>query len=539
MRSVLAEFERSDSTLAVMATGTGKSVVLSEIIRSVYPKRSIVIAHRKELIHQAARHVQRAGLTTEIEMANHKADASMFGNASIIVATVQTLSSDKRLKKFDPKDFGLLVLDECHHGVSPQNQKVINYFKQNPELKVFGCTATPDRADEKAMGRVFSSVAFTYDILQAIEDGYLVPIEQQMVRVGGLDFSQIRTTAGDLNGADLAAVMEDEKNLQGMTSATIEIIGQRRTIVFTASVRHAERCCDIFNRHRPGMAGWICGSTPDGEREMTLKRFGSGEIQVLVNCAIVTEGFDVPETECVVMGRPTKSRSLYCQCIGRSLRPIASVIAGEQTAEGRKSAIAGSSKPSALILDFVGNSGRHKLITTADILGGKYEDDVVEEARKKAQKAKGAVNMTEMLKESERERRERIEKAKREEEARKSRLVAKVQFTVKSVNPFDAYDLKPVHASKWDNAHVYSIKQRDILYKIGVNPDETPYRMGIQLLNEQFRRWKNNLCTAKQAALLKKHGYETKDMSMTTASKIIDALARNGWRRPMDKGVVA
>src|SRR5205823_2117669 len=146
---------------------------------------------------------------------------------------------------------------------------------------VLGVTATPDRADEEALGQIFESVAYDYEILDAINDGWLVPVMQQMVKITGLDFSHIRTTAGDLNGADLARVMEDEKNLQGMVGASIEIIGGKRTIMFTSSVRHAEMCCNILNRHHQGMAKWICGTTPKDERRQTLKDFENGKVQVV------------------------------------------------------------------------------------------------------------------------------------------------------------------------------------------------------------------------------------------------------------------
>ena len=130
------------------------------------------------------------------------------------------------MSKFDPQRFGVLIIDEAHHATSPTYRRVIDYYRTNPALKVLGVTATPDRADEEALGQVFQSVAFDYEVLDAIHDGWLVPIEQQMVHVEGLDYSSIRTTAGDLNGGDLAAVLEAEKNLQQMASASVAIINQ-------------------------------------------------------------------------------------------------------------------------------------------------------------------------------------------------------------------------------------------------------------------------------------------------------------------------
>ncbi len=536
IESVFREWETVCSTMAVMATGTGKSVCFSEIVRRVYPKRSLVIAHRKELIQQAAKHVSRTGLDTEIEMAHQKADASMFQRGSVVVASIQTLVSgtkdNKRMTKFRPEDFGLLVIDEIHHAVSSTYVSVIEHFKANKDLKIFGCTATPDRADEKALGKIIDSVAFKYDILAAIEDGYLVPIEQQMVKVGPLDYSHVRTTAGDLNSADLEAVLMDEKNLQGMVGASIEIIGKRKSIAFTASVRHAEKCCEIFNRHRPGMAAWICGKTPSEDREKILRAFAAGEVQVLTNVGVATEGFDCPDCEVVIMGRPTKSRSLYCQCVGRSTRPLTGILEGLNSTYERKEAIASSPKPSALILDFVGNSGRHKLMTCADILGGKYDDDVKELAEEKAKKQGGPVRMDDLLKESEKEIRARQEQARLAEEARKARLVAKVQYSTTKVNPFDIFDLRPTQDRGWDEGKVLSEKQRGILHKMGVNPDEIGFSQGRQLVAEQCRRWSNDLCSVKQATILKKRGIVAKDLTRKEASRMIDEIAiKEGWEK--------
>jgi superfamily II DNA or RNA helicase len=535
IESVFREWQTHNSTLVVLPTGSGKSVIFSEIVRRMYPKRSLVIAHRKELIQQAAKHIERAGLNTEIEMANQKADASLFQRASIVVASIQTLVSggaSKRMTKFRPEDFGLIVVDECHHGTASSYKAVLDHFSQNKDIRIFGCTATPDRADEAALGQIFESVAFEYEILDAIEDGYLVPIDQQMVSIGTLDYSDVRTTAGDLNGADLESILVDEKNLQGMVGSAIEIIGKRKSIAFTASVRHAEKCCEIFNRHRAGMAAWISGRTPSGDRARILSGFASGEIQVLSNVGVATEGFDMPDCECVIMGRPTKSRALYTQMCGRVTRPLTGVIDGMHSAYERKEAIASSAKPSALVLDYVGNSGKHKLMTTADILGGKYDDETKVLAEKKVKAANGPVRMTEVFKESERELRELKEKARQAEEARRAKLVATVHFTTTRINPFDAFQIKPAQDKSWDNGKVLSDKQRGILLKMGVDPDSIPYAQGRQLVIEQMRRWQNDLCSLKQIQILRKRGIAAANLTRQEASRLIDEIAtKEGWKK--------
>jgi superfamily II DNA or RNA helicase len=536
VESVLREWESVRSTLLVQPTGSGKTTVFTEIICRMRPKRALILAHREELIFQAKRRVEeQGGLECQIEMATESASTSQWFKSPVVAATIQTLISGigekRRMQRFDPKDFGILVIDEGHHGVAASYRKVIEYFSQNPDLKILGVTATPDRADEEALGQIFETVADVYEILDAIHDGWLVPIDQQMVEIESLDFSEIRTTAGDLNYGDLAAVMEAEKVLHGVCGSTIQIIGDRQTIVFTPSVKHAEMACHIFNRHRTGMANWICGRTPKDERRDTMRAFSDGSLQVLCNVGCITEGVDVPAAEIVAMARPTKSRSLYAQMAGRILRPLPNLVDDLDTPEERKNAIAASVKPSALIIDFVGNSGRHKLITSADILGGNTSEQAIELAVRKARESGMPVRMDEELEEAEKEIRRKEEERRRQEEARKAHVVAKVKYGTKYIDPFNAFDLQPAMERGWDIGKTLSLKQRAVLLKIGINPDNMPYAQARQILNEQFRRWKNKLCTMKQANVLKKFGYQTKDMLMKDASILLDQLAKNNWRK--------
>lgn len=528
----LEEWIDNTSTLICLPTGCGKTVVFADIIRRLQPKRACVLAHREELIWQARRKIEEfADLECEIEMADMVASNNLFNQTPVVIATVQTMISGngkKRMERFDPMEFGLVVVDEVHHVVSDSYRRVLAHFKQNPDLKILGVTATPDRADEEALGQIIETVAFDYEILDAIHDGWLVPIEQQMVVVEGLDFSAIRTTCGDLNGADLAAVMEAEKNLQGMAAASLDIIGDRRTLVFTVTVKQAEMMAEIFNRHRPEMADWVCGKTPKEQRRQILKRFEEGKLQVVVNVGCLTEGFDSPGVEVIVQARPTKSRCLYAQQIGRATRPLPGIVDGLETADERKTAISESTKTSCLVIDFVGNSGRHKLMSVGDILGGNVSEDIMEEAIERARKAGRPMRMDEEFEIIRME----IEERKRMLAARKLQLKAIAQYQVKVVNPFDALDLRPARERGWDDGKQLSEKQRAILVKMGVDPDAIPYVQGKQLVTEQVRRWKEGLCTVKQANCLKRYGYETKDLKMTEASKLLDALARNNWRKP-------
>ena len=535
--AVVRELEDNSSTLVVLPTGTGKTVLFADVVRRFQPRRCLVFAHREELVFQAKDKIEKfAGVHCEVEMGQFKSDGWFGARPPCVVSSVQTLASGGdgggRMTKFDPSEFGLVVVDEAHHATSGTYRKVMEYFKEGG-CKVLGVTATPDRADEEALGQVFDTVAYDYEIVQAIDDGWLVPVVQKMVNVSSLDLSACRTTAGDLNGADLAKVMEDEETLHGVAIASVETCGERRAIVFAATVKQAERLAEIFNRYKAGSATWVCGETNKDDRRKLLRDFAHGSYQFMVNVGVLTEGFDDSGVEVIVMARPTKSRALYAQMAGRGTRPadsIAAALADMRTTEERRAAIANSQKPFCEILDFAGNSGRHKLVNAVDILGGKVSDEAVEMARKKIRESNGPVNVQEVLKEMEETKRE-MDERKAREAAMRDKIRAKASFSTVDVDPFDVFHIQPVKARGWDHAKTLSDKQRDILLRQGIDPDGMPYGQARQLLNEVFRRWNLKLSSFKQARILRKNGV-TAPMRHEEASRMIDAIAqRNGWRR--------
>lgn len=303
----------SKSALVVMPTGTGKTVCFAHIARQ-RQGRVMVIAHREELVQQAADKIRTVtGQSPDIEMAEYK--AGRMYKAPVVVASVQTLCARMgnldRMNKFEPHEFDLLVIDEAHHATADSYRRVIAHFTKNSKLRVVGFTATPDRTDKAALGMVFESVAYKYEIMQAMEDGWLCPIETQQVIVKDMDFSHVRTVAGDLNQGELASIMEQEKVLHKVVTPTIEIAKGRRTLVFASSVAHAERMSEIFNRHGV-TAAIVHGGTFKDERRRILNAYNEGKIQVLCNCGVATEGFDSPGIGVVAIARPTMSRALYC-----------------------------------------------------------------------------------------------------------------------------------------------------------------------------------------------------------------------------------
>ena len=589
VEKVLDCWKKFRSCLIVLPTGCGKTVVFAEIIRrclteqmsaneagtdpaegspkkeiDIYDiddddeedesdeaktgKRAMILAHREELITQARDKVSAiTGEDVQIEMGAFEVTPMLGKVPPVVVSTVQTQCTG-RMKKFNPNDYGILVIDEAHHATAKSYRNCIDHYFQNPDCRLVGVTATPDRADEKALGQVFETVAFEYSVTNAIHDGWLVPVKQRLVKVNSLDFSNVTTCAGDFNQGELAQVLEEEQNLHAIAVPTMQICGERRAIIFAASVRQAERICEIINRGNEDWiakngakrAEWVCGKTEKVERRTILDNFKNGKIQFVVNVGVLTEGFDDAGVSVVVMARPTKSRALYAQMAGRATRPAAEVAArlGEVKVEGeqqmdssalRRKLIAESSKPSCLIVDFVGNSGRHKLVSTADILGGKdIDDEDEEEARKRAKKrCEESGEETDMIDEIEKARAE--VKAEKEAAAkRRSFIQATARFVEVSVDPFNIFDLPPVEKSSACSLGQHlSWKQKELLReKLKVNPDNMSVLAGRQLLDEYFRRVNAHLATFGQVKALRRFGIPV-PMTFDEANRTLTKLFKD------------
>lgn len=432
LESIKSGFASSKSLLAVLATGCGKTVIFAHLAHDWTEGRVLVIAHREELIAQAAQKIRAiTGDVPGVEMGSERVSDTCMDKPKVVVSSVQTMCRDNRQKQFQPVEFGLLIIDEAHHAVAGTYRKVIDYFGQNDQLKVLGVTATPKRADELAMGQIFEACAFDYGIEPAIEDGWLVPVHQRVVRVEGLDFSRVKSTAGDLNEGDLEAILIEEEKLHKVAAPTIELAGDQPTLVFCVTVRHAEMLADVLNRYKPHSAAALSGASDRTLRRQTVDRFRGGDLQLLCNCGLFLEGFDAPNTAVVVMARPTKSLTLYSQVLGRGTRPLPGVVDGIESAEDRRAAIHDSKKPHMIVLDFVGNSGRHKIVTAADVLGGKYGEPVRAYAKKTMEEEARPANIEEAM-----ERASAELDLENEERERRRRIIARASYRADDVSPF-------------------------------------------------------------------------------------------------------
>lgn len=436
-RACKAALVEHDSALLIMATGCGKTVTFAHLAHEWpwpplegAPPRVMVLAHRGELIHQAAEKLEAiTGERPGIEMAGDAVDERSMLKPRIVVATVQTLTAG-RLAKFRPDEFGLVIPDEAHHAVAPSYLRVLEHFAK---AKVLGPTATPKRADEKAMGRVFATVAYEYGIERAIGDGYLVPVSQRPVEVEGLDFSKIKDVAGDFHEGELEAVLTQEGPLHKMAAPIVAEAKGRPALVFCCTVKHACLIAAVINRYAPGACEWLSGETSREERTQTVERYKRGELQMLANCGLFLEGFDAPATALVAMARPTKSLTLYTQVIGRGTRTLPGTIDGLDTPQARKAAIAASAKPNMIVLDFVGNAGRHEIVTAVDVLGGKYGSAVRAYAKKTVSEEKRPVGVDESL-----DRAEAELELLAEEAERRRKIKAEVSYRTREVSIFGA-----------------------------------------------------------------------------------------------------
>lgn len=415
--AVYREWERVRSTLLVMATGCGKTYCAAEILRErAKDGRILWLAHRSELLDQARDTLRdRIGLSVDLEKAQTRANRghALWGLSDVVVGSVPTLHS-ARLREWDPRDFATIVVDEAHHATARTHRQIIDYFSG---AKVLGLTATPDRGDGVGLAAVFDTTAFQYDIRQAIHEGYLCPIRQLSIEVPEIDLSDVKPTKDgvELSEHQVAEVMERDGVLHGIAAPLAKEIGERPTIVFCVSVDQAKSLTAILEGY--GIrAHEIDGETPPEIRKHRLAEYSAGTVQALVNVGVLTEGYDAPKTSCIAMARPTKSRALYTQCIGR----------GTRIAPG---------KADCLVLDFVGNAGKHTLVSPFDALAGK---DIPADVAKRAQQfSDEGMPALEALEKAEAEavaaENRRVERMRSE-----AALQAKIDHQKREVCPFSA-----------------------------------------------------------------------------------------------------
>lgn len=346
------------SVLFVCPTGGGKTFVFAELARLFRQHgRILVLADREHLVEQAANVIKsRTSLSVGIEQGVNRLNYRRLPD--VVCATIQSMRQPDRICRFKASAFALIVIDEADLGVAPSYETVLNHF---PQAKIFGCTATPDRADGKSLGSVFEKSLTPLYLGDLITQGFLSPMRRTLIRIESVTLDDLAVRDGDYAAIDLERILTHEKALHEVVKPSIELTGNRPCIVFGATVKHAEALTEVFNRYVPGSAAVIHGGMGIRERRKILQDYELGKVRFLCSCALLLRGVDLPLTSCVVMARPTQSRALYCQAVGRGTR----LFAG---------------KSDLLILDFTDNSSTHSLISPIDIIAS-LSPEVCERAR--------------------------------------------------------------------------------------------------------------------------------------------------------------
>lgn len=496
-------------TLLVLPTGCGKTIVFSKIIedRVKMGERVLVLAHRSELLEQASDKLMTAtGLGTALEKAENTSIGSWF---RVVVGSVQTMQREKRLSQFPPNHFDTIVIDEAHHAISDGYQRVLEHFG---EANVLGVTATPDRGDMRNLGSYFDSLAYEYPLVDAIKSGYLSKITAITIPLE-LDLSTVSQQGGDFKASEIGTSLDPY--LEQIADEMVKQCKDRKTVVFLPLVKTSQKFRDILNK-KGFRAAEVNGESKD--RAEILEDFDKDKYNVLCNSMLLTEGWDCPTVDCVVVLRPTKVRALYSQMVGR----------GTRLAPG---------KENLLLLDFLWHTERHELCRPAHLIASSPEvaKKMTENMAEDTEVEFSLLDAEEQAsKDVVAEREEALAKQLAEQRKKKRKLVDPLQFEM-SIQAEDLADYVPSFG--WEMAPP-SDKQLKALEKFGIYTEEigNAGKAG-KLLDRLNKRKESGLTTPKQIRLLEGRGFRNVGMwKFEDASNLINRIAASGWRMP--KGII-
>lgn len=506
--SIFEEWDKGvKKTLLVLPTGCGKTIVFAKVTEECVRqgKRVLIMAHRGELLEQASDKIEKAtGLGSALEKAEHTCIGSWF---RVVVGSVQTLQNVNRLKKFSTDYFDTIIIDEAHHCLSDSYQRVLQYFS---DAEVLGVTATPDRGDMRNLGQYFESLAYEYTLPMAIKQGYLCPIKAMTIPLD-IDLSSVSMQSGDFKASDIDTALDPY--LYQIAQEMKKYCMDRKTVVFLPLVKTSQKFRDILNSE--GFHAAECNGSTQARKEI-LDDFENGKYNVLCNSMLLTEGWDCPSVDCVIVLRPTKVRGLYCQMVGRGTR-----LSPE------------TGKTELLLLDFLWHTERHELCHPASLIC--ENEEVAKQMTENMEKNTGCPIDIEEAAETAAEdvvakREESLAKELEAMKKRKKRLVDPLQFEM-SIQAEDLTSYVPSFG--WEMAPA-SEKQIKALEKFGIFPDEIDNAGKATLLLERLNKRKEaGLATPRQIRQLEGRGFQhVGTWSFEAANNLISRIAANGWRTP-------
>lgn len=499
------QWREVDRTLLVLPTGCGKTIVFASVTadRVSAGDRVLILAHRGELLEQAADKLRQAvGLGCAVEKAGESCLGSWY---RVVVGSVQTLMREQRLEQFPPDYFGTIVIDEAHHAVSDSYRRILDHFS---DAKVLGVTATPDRGDMRDLGAVFESLAYEYTLPRAIREGYLTPIQALTVPLT-LDISGVSMQSGDFKASEIDTALGPY--LEQIAGEMAQLCADRKTVVFLPLVKTSQKFRDILNGHG-FRAAEVNGESTD--RAEVLADFDAGKYNVLCNSMLLTEGWDCPSEDCVVVLRPTKVRGLYCQMVGR----------GTRLSPG---------KGNLLLLDFLWMTERHELCHPASLIC-ETEEVARRMTENLAEETGCPVDLEEAVQQASEDviaqREEALAKQLEEMRKRKRRLVDPLQYEM-SIQAEDLADYVP--AFGWEVLPP-TAEQQEALSRAGILPDGVESAGKARLLLDRLaKRREEGLTTPKQIRFLEQRGFRSVGTwSFASAKHMIDRIAGNGWKTP-------
>lgn len=487
VNSVLDSWEEFQKVLAVLPTGAGKTVIFSKVAERS-SGRTLVLAHREELIEQAKNKIEATtGIVAQVEKAERKAER----NCSVVVASVQTLQGD-RLAGWPQDHFSRIVVDEAHHALSDTYRRILEHFCT---ARVLGVTATPFRGDKKNLGTMFETVAFEIGLIDLIKQGYLSPIRIKSVPLQ-IDLNGIRTISGDYDLEQVDQALDPI--LTKAAAAIAHEAAQRKILVFLPLRKTSQKFADILNG--VGIkAKHVDGNSED--RKEILESFSRGDFQVLCNAMLLTEGYDEPSVDCVCILRPTKSQPLYAQMVGRGTRLH-------------------PGKSECLLLDFLWLHEKHSLIRPAHLIAKSAEEAAfITEALKKG--GSSSMDLLDAQETAEHDREAALKRELARQERKKAKTISIEELAV-MLHDADLADWEPT--MQWHELPPTE-KQTEQLqrWKIDVTNIKTRGQAS-NLLDKLIRRSRFKLATPNQIKWLRRYGIPDPDQwSMEKASKFLDS----------------